>query len=53
MCVDTINISGCTDSYCEGSHGLSVGSVGDGGQVADVHRERTGREHNHGKFSCR
>jgi len=25
-----------TDSYCEGGHGLSIGSLGEGGQVADV-----------------
>ena len=24
------------DSYCEGGHGLSIGSLGKGGQVADV-----------------
>jgi len=25
------------NSYCEGGHGLSIGSLGKGGQVADVH----------------
>lgn len=29
-------MSGHRDSYCEGSHGLSVGSLGAGGQVASV-----------------
>lgn len=24
------------DTYCEGGHGLSIGSLGKGGQVADV-----------------
>ena len=26
----------CRNSYCEGGHGLSIGSLGEGGQVADV-----------------
>jgi hypothetical protein len=25
-----------SNSYCEGGHGLSIGSLGKGGQVADV-----------------
>jgi len=29
-------MSGHRNSYCEGSHGLSVGSLGEGGQVASV-----------------
>ena len=34
MIVDTI--SGRRSGYCEGSHGLSVGSLGEGGKVASV-----------------
>jgi len=26
----------CRNSYCEGGHGLSIGSLGKGGSVADV-----------------
>ncbi|KAJ6520551.1 pectin lyase fold/virulence factor [Mycena sanguinolenta] len=28
--------SACRNSYCEGGHGLSIGSLGSGGSVADV-----------------
>ncbi|KAG2144634.1 uncharacterized protein EDB93DRAFT_1104852 [Suillus bovinus] len=35
------NITWSIDGYCEGSHGLSVGSLGEGGQVASVENNRT------------